>query len=105
MNEIYIIVENEIFSEYGIRGKVVNRVNFWTKKKIRKNQSEARNRLNVIKRDFTNLTQLDTKQQAEFVNQIEYYINNNQIKYFDITEDNINKISVNFIKNGQIKLR
>lgn len=105
INEIYRTTENEIRSEYGIRDNVENRVSFWANKKIRENQSEARNRLNIIKRDFSSLTDLNNKQQIEFVNQIEFYINNHKIKYYDITEEYIISLSDDFINNGKIKLR
>lgn len=104
-NEIYIITKNEIISEYGIRGSVENHVYYLINQKIRENQSEARGRLNTIKRDFSNLTQLNKEQQGEFVHQIEFYINSNEIKYYDISEEYIVKLSNDFINYGKIRLR
>ena len=104
-DEIYVVTEKEILSEYGIRGNVENHVYYLISQKIRENQSEARGRLNTIKRDFSTLTQLNKSQQTEFIHQIEFYINTNEIKYYDISEDYIVKLSYDFINYGKIRLR
>lgn len=103
-DEIYVITKQEITSDYGINGTVVNRVYFWMNKKIRENQSEARGRLNIIKREFSTLTNLDENQQNEFIHQIEFNINDNKIKYYEITEEYIVELSENFINYGKLEL-
>ena len=103
--EIYVVTEREILSEYGIRGNVENHVYYLINQKIRENQSEARGRLNTIKRDFSSLTQLNKSQQTEFIHQIEFYINTNEIKYYDISEEYIIKLSNDFMNYGEIRLR
>ena len=103
-DEIYIITKEEIISEYGIDGNVENRVYFWMNKKIRENQSEARGRLNSIKREFSTLTKLDNDQQNEFIHQIEFNINDNKIKYYEITEEYIVELSEYFINYGKLEL-
>ena len=104
-NEIYEIAENEIYGEYGIRGNVEDRVYYLINQKIRENQSEARGMLNIVKREVFNSLQLDKDQKNEFIHQIEYYINCNDIKYYDISVDYIIKLSNEFIDYGKIKLR
>lgn len=98
-NEIYDIVKTEILSEYGIRGSVETRVYYWCNQKIRENQSNARGRLNIIKRDFSNITHLNIQQQNEFIIKIEYLINENKIKPYEITEENIINLSEAFLNN------
>ena len=104
MDEIYSNVETEILDVYGINGDVESRVSFWVNQKIRDNQSEARGRLNSLKRDFSNLTQLSKNQQSEFIYQIEFYINENRLKPYDITEENIITLSKSFKNYGKLKL-
>lgn len=104
MDEIYSNVETEILDVYGINGDVESRVSFWVNQKIRDNQSEARGRLNSLKRDFSNLTQLSKNQQLEFIYQIEFYINENRLKPYDITEENIITLSKSFKNYGKLKL-
>ena len=104
MDEIYSNVETEILDVYGINGDVESRVSFWVNQKIRDNQSEARGRLNSLKRDFSNLTQLSKNQQLEFIYQIEFYINENMLKPYDITEENIITLSKSFKNYGKLKL-
>ena len=104
MDEIYSNVETEILDVYGINGDVESRVSFWANQKIRDNQSEARGRLNSLKRDFSNLTQLSKNQQSEFIYQIEFYINENRLKPYDITEENIITLSKSFKNYGKLKL-
>ena len=103
-DEIDRITEMEILSVHGINGSVENRVHYWVNQKIRDNQSIARGRLNSLKRDFSNLTQLSKIQQSEFVYQIEFYINENKLKPYDITEENIIIFSKDFKENGKLKL-
>lgn len=103
-NEIYILAKKEILSIYGIRGTVEDRVYYLVNQKIRENQSQARGRLNIIRRDFSNLTELNRNQQEEFTYQIEYFINENKIKPHDITEENIIKLSKDFMSYGKLKL-
>ena len=103
-DEIYRITKTEILSINGIRGNVENRVYYWVNQKIRDNQSEARGRLNSLKRDFSNLTQLSKKQQSEFVYQIELYIYENKLKPYDITEENIIRFSEYFKNDGKLNL-
>ena len=103
-DEIYRITEMEILSVHGINGSVENRVHYWVNQKIRDNQSIARGRLNSLKREFSNLTQLSKTQQSEFVYQIEFYISENKLKPYDITEENIIVFSKDFKENGKLKL-
>lgn len=103
-NEIYEIAENEIYGEYGIRGNVEDRVYYLINQKIRENQSEARGRFNIVKREVFNSIQLNKKQKNEFIHQIEYYINTNDIKYYDISAEYVIKLSNEFIDYGKIRL-
>ena len=103
-DEIYRITESEILSVYGINGSVEKRVYYRINQKIRDNQSIARGRLNSLKREFSNLTQLSKTQQSEFVYQIEFYISENKLKPYDITEENIIVFSKDFKENGELNL-
>ena len=98
-DEIYEIVQNEISSKYGIRENVENRVYYWINQKIRENQSKARGRLNIIKRDFYKLTSLNSDEQNEFITKIELLINENKIKHYEITEEKIINLSEDFMEN------
>lgn len=98
-DEIYEIVQTEIYSEYGIPGNVEGRVYYWTNQKIRDNQSQARGRLNAVKRNFLTLTALDSRQQNEFIARIEFLISENRIKPYQISDDNIVKLSEDFMND------
>ena len=105
LNNIYVITKNEILSEYGISGNVESRVRFLVKEKIRENHSEARGRLNIIIREYSDSINLNTEQMAEFTNQIELYIHNHKIKHYEITEEYMIELSEDFRNNGKIILR
>ena len=60
--------------------------------------------LSIIQRDLSNLTELNNQQQEEFIKKIEYRIEKYEIRYYDINEDNIIKLSEDFINFGKFRL-
>ena len=95
--EIYESVKNQIISENSIKGTVEDRVEFLNNQKIKSNQSKARGKLTIMRRDFNKLLKLDIQQQDKFVSEIELMIDENKIKHEDITEENIIKLSHEFL--------
>ena len=104
MSEIYRITEDEIRSEYGLKDNVETHVEYLIRDKIQDNKSEARGMLSIIQRDLSNLTELNNRQQDEFIRKIEYSIEKYEIRYYDINEEKIIKLSEDFINFGKFRL-
>lgn len=104
ISKIYKIVEEEIRSEYGLKDNVETHVEYLIRDKIQDNKSEARGMLSIIQRDLSNLTELNNRQQDEFIRKIEYSIEKYEIRYYDINEEKIIKLSEDFINFGKFRL-
>ena len=104
---IYIVTEEKICSEYGLRESVFNFVQQEMYRKNEKNKSEAREEFKSFRYNmkyFLELTELQNYQVESFIRNVELLIGDNKIRKDDFNEEFIVKLSLSYKINGRIEL-
>ena len=104
---IYRRAEEEICSEFGLRGSVIEYLEKEMYQKNEKNKSDARETFKsfrINRRSFLEITTLQKEQIDSFVLNVELLIGENRIKTTDFNEEFIQELSLSFKKYGKIIL-
>lgn len=104
-NHIYNLTNEKICSEHGLSGRVIDFVEFEIFQKIEKNKSDARKKLSSMRynrKNFMEISGLKSNQIDDFTKQMEFLIDQNQIKENDINEELIQELGSNYLNSGKI---